>query len=144
MTLAAAILSAVGVAAGVGPTPVATPFVLPPSVTSVTGSVDGKGWTANGELKLAFKSAQARLSTSLAASGWAHVHTITLGKDRVLDAWSRGDEELTVMVWRISAGRSGFSYGVPGAGGQSAPAAVGRTSMTNAVGFQEAKDGRAF
>lgn len=88
----------------------AMPFALPPGAKVVVG--DGKGWLANGELKLSFKAAQNRLATTIAASGWLHLHVIELGQDRVLDTWTRGDEELTVMVWRISAGRSGFSYGI--------------------------------
>lgn len=141
MLLAATILAAVTAAAGVRQTPAVAPFALPPSVTAVVGSADGRGWSASGELKLAFKSAQARLATSIAAGGWSHVHTISLGKDRVLDAWSRGEEELTVMVWRISAGKSGFSYGLSAKDVKSAPATGGATNVVKSL---EAKDGGAL
>ena len=78
----------------------------------VTQAQDGKGWLGSGSLPLSFTAAKARLGTAISAAGWAHLHTIELSKDRVLEAWSRRDEELTVMVWRIAAGRSGFSYGI--------------------------------
>ena len=90
----------------------AAPFVLPLAATVSETAADGKGWQSSGTVALSFVQAQARLTTSIAAAGWSHLHTINLGKDRQLDAWSRGSEELTLMVWRIAPGRSGFSYGV--------------------------------
>ena len=64
------------------------------------------------ELGVSFNQAQAQFAAKVAAAGWAHLHTISLGRDRVLEAWSRGDKELTMMIWRIAPGRSGFSYGL--------------------------------
>ena len=116
MCTVATLLAAVGIAVGAGTAPAARPFVLPPSAVVVIDSADGRGWAVKGEMKLAFRSAQARLATAIAAAGWAHLHSIELGRDRVLESWSRGGEELTVMTWRISAGRSGFSYGLSARG----------------------------
>lgn len=98
-------------AAGLCPA-AAGPFALPPGAKLAAPTADGKGWKASGEIALSFKQAEARLATAVSAAGWAHVHTIKLGKERILEAWSRGAEELTVMVWRIAPGRSGFSYGL--------------------------------
>lgn len=97
-------------------TAVSVPFTLPPGVSVSAASEDGKGWAANGSVKLAFTAAKARLATAIAASGWKHEHSIDLGKDRVLEAWRRGDDELTVMIWRVAPGRSGFSYGLSAKG----------------------------
>jgi len=72
----------------------------------------GVGWPEHGEMALSFEQAKIKLGVKAQAEGWLHVHTITLGKDRVLEAWDRGGEEMTLMVWRISAGRSGWSRGV--------------------------------
>ena len=88
------------------------PFTLPVRAKVVATAADGKGWTANGEIAVSFEQAKAQFGAKVAAAGWAHVHTIPLGKDRILEAWTRGDEELTLMVWRITPGRSGFSYGL--------------------------------
>ena len=92
--------------------PANVPFVLPPSARVTVTNAAGKGWMTSGEIRLSFQQAQHGLATRITAAGWCHLHTIGLGKDRVLDAWSRGDEELTVMVWRLAPGRSGFSYGL--------------------------------
>ena len=94
------------------------PFALPVRARIVQSAADGRGWAANGEIGVSFELAQAQLAAKAAASGWAHVHTICLGNDRVLDAWSRGSEELTLMVWRIAPGRTGFSYGVSSKAGK--------------------------
>ena len=88
------------------------PFRLPSRAKVVETAADGKGWTASGEIDVSFEQAQAQLAVKAAAAGWIHLHTIALGNDRVLDAWSRGERELTVMAWRIAPGKSGFSYGV--------------------------------
>ena len=88
------------------------PFTLPPSARIAETRTDGRGWKASGEIALSFQQAQRGLAGKVAAAGWRHLHTIKMGKDRVLEAWSRGEEELTVMVWRLAPGRSGFSYGL--------------------------------
>ncbi len=88
------------------------PFTLPVRAKIVETAADGKGWKANGEMPVSFQQAQAQLTAKVSAAGWAHLHTIPLGSGRVLEAWSRGSEELTLMVWRIAPGKSGFSYGL--------------------------------
>lgn len=88
------------------------PFTMPVRANVTETSADGKGWKANGEIAVSFEQAQAQFVAKIAAAGWAHLHTISLGRDRVLEAWSRGGEELTMMVWRIAPGKSGFSYGL--------------------------------
>ena len=103
-------MSVLLVAAGL--VPAATgPFALPPSA-KMTSASGARGWQASGTIGLSFTQAKARLATAIAAAGWTHLHSIALGKDRMLDAWSRGGEELTLMVWRLAPGKSGFSYGL--------------------------------
>ena len=89
-----------------------TPFSLPVSARIDSQNAEAGGWKAVGEMDVSFQQAQAQLASRISAAGWSHMHTIRLDKDRVLDAWRCGGRELTVMVWRISAGRSGFSYGL--------------------------------
>ena len=88
------------------------PFLLPLRAKNVETVADGKGWQTRGEIAVSFEQAQAQLASKISAAGWAHLHTIPLGKDRILEAWTRGGEELTLMVWRMAPGRSGFSYGL--------------------------------
>lgn len=90
----------------------AEPFQLPVSARVLETAADGKGWAAGGEIAVSFEQAQRQFAIKIASAGWHHIHTIDLGRDRVLEAWDRGGDELTLMLWRISPGRSGFSYGV--------------------------------
>ena len=88
------------------------PFAMPVRAKVTETAADGKGWNVSGEITVSFEQAKAQFGTKIAAAGWAHMHSIALGRDRTLEAWSRGGEELTLMVWRIAPGRSGFSYGL--------------------------------
>ena len=88
------------------------PFTMPVRAKVTETAADGKGWMASGEIAVSFEQAKAQFGSKIAAAGWTHLHAIALGRNRMLEAWSRGSEELTLMVWRIAPGRSGFSYGL--------------------------------
>lgn len=88
------------------------PFALPIAATLAEGDAKAGGWKASGTIAVTFGLARAQFAVKVAAAGWKHLHTISLGKDRALEAWSRGGEELTLMIWADGPGRSGFSYGV--------------------------------
>ena len=106
---------------------VGAPFALPVRAKVAQTAADGKGWAVNGEIPVSLVQARAQLAAKASAAGWVHLHTIPLGRDRNLEAWSRGDKELTLMTWRIAAGKSGFSYGISSkAGAADAKPAVGR------------------
>lgn len=81
-------------------------------VPKVSAPGRGVGWPESGEMALSFEQAKIKLGVKANAEGWQHVHTIPLGKDRIVEAWDRGAEEMTLMVWRIAAGRTGWSKGV--------------------------------
>ncbi len=108
----AALVMAAAVAADARGRVPSAPFTLPVRAKVTETAADGKGWKASGEIAVSFQQAQAQLASKLSAAGWAHLHTIRLGPGRVLEAWSRAAEELTLMVWRVSPGKSGFSYGL--------------------------------
>ena len=112
MTIAATVLVAALAASGVPET--AAPFRLPVGARVVSASPDGRGWGVSGELDLPFVQAKGRLLSAASAAGWSLLHTIPMGRrgDRVLIAFSRGDEELTVMVARLGVAKSSFSCGV--------------------------------
>jgi len=116
LMLAALVLAAAGAGAR-GRVPPA-PFTLPVRAKVTETAADGKGWKANGEIPVSFQQAQAQFTAKLSAAGWAHLHTIRLGPGRVLEAWSGATEELTLMVWRIGPGKSGFSYGLSSKAGK--------------------------
>lgn len=88
------------------------PFRLPISATVEKSDAKAGGWKTIGTMSVSFRQARSQFASRLAASGWAHLHTIKLGKGRTVEAWHRGGEELTLMVWSLRPGKSGFSYGV--------------------------------
>lgn len=88
------------------------PFALPIAATLAEGDAKAGGWKASGTIAVSYRQARAQFAVKVAAAGWAHMHTINLGKDRTVEAWQRGGEELTLMVWALGPGKSGFSYGV--------------------------------
>ena len=88
------------------------PFALPISATLEKGDAKAGGWKASGSIAVSYRQARAQFAVKVAAAGWTHMHTINLGKDRTVEAWQRGGEELTLMIWALEPGKSGFSYGV--------------------------------
>lgn len=88
------------------------PFALPIAAKVETGDAKAGGWKASGTVAVSFRQARAQFAVKIAAAGWTHMHTINLGKDRTVEAWQRGGEELTLMIWALGPGKSGFSYGV--------------------------------
>ena len=103
-----------------GTVPAAEPFRLPVGARVTATAGDGKGWSVSGEVNAPLVQARARLMSAVTAADWAFLHEIPLGKrnERRLLAFRRGAYELTVMVWRVSVDRSGFSYGLSGIRGQ--------------------------
>lgn len=111
ITIAVCLMVAIGADAR-GGTHHHAPFTMPVRAKVTETAADGKGWQASGEIAVSFEQAKAQFGSKIAAARWVHLHAIALGRDRMLEAWSRGGEELTLMVWRIAPGRSGFSYGL--------------------------------
>ena len=91
---------------------VSAPFALPIAATLAEGDAKAGGWKASGTIAVSYRQARAQFAVKVAAAGWTHMHTINLGKDRTVEAWQRGGEELTLMIWADGPGKSGFSYGV--------------------------------
>lgn len=90
----------------------AEPFWLPVSAEPDASAPSSGGWTSSGTMRVAVDLARRQLAVKLAASGWRHRHTIPLGGDRTVESWTRGKNELTLMTWRIAAGRTGYSFGI--------------------------------
>ena len=90
------------------------PFRLPVGAVVSSTTPDGKGWIMSGHVDLTFVSARQRFSTAIGSAGWMLKQSIPLGRmnDRCLELWSRQDDELTIMLWRISVDRTGFSWGI--------------------------------
>ena len=89
----------------------AAPFVMPPNAV-VDGVNAERGWRQSGEMTLSYRQTRAQFGAKFSAAGWRHRHSVVLAKDRVVEAWERGDETLTFMVWRQAPDKTGFSWGV--------------------------------
>ena len=90
----------------------AEPFRLPVSAEPDSSAPASGGWTSSGTMKVSYMLARRQLAVSLAASGWNHRHSIPVGSHRIVESWVRGEDELTMVTWRISAGKSGYSFGI--------------------------------
>jgi len=91
-------------------------FRLPLSATVLRRDDSGDTWRENGFVKAPFASAFGQFESSLARDNWRFVHRIDLSRlpERALFVWRRGESEITLMLWRESPGRTGFSWGVDG------------------------------
>ena len=90
----------------------AEPFRLPVSAEPDSSAPALGGWTSSGTMRVAVDLARRQLAVKMRAAGWRHRHTISLGRDRAVESWTRGEDELTLMTWRIAAGRTGYSFGI--------------------------------
>lgn len=99
-------------AAGVAPA--AEPFRIPVGAKLTSGSVELGGWAASGVVYAPYVQARSRLIAAVSASGWRLSHEIALGKrtDKTLLSFTRGRDELTLMVTRLAVNRTAFSYGL--------------------------------
>lgn len=94
------------------------PFILPVGAKVIDSSKDGKGWQERGEFRVTFVNAQQQFTSACSKNGWKFVHVVPLALSvgHSLYTWKRGSQELTLMLWRIDVGRTGFSWGVSKSG----------------------------
>lgn len=77
-------------------------------------SKDGKGWQEQGVMTVTYVQAEGQFKSALARDGWAFQHKVSLAglNSRALYTWKRGGRSVTLMLWRIDVGKTGFSWGV--------------------------------
>ncbi|MBQ7190313.1 MAG: hypothetical protein IJR99_12960 [Kiritimatiellae bacterium] len=94
------------------------PFILPVGAIITDSSETGKGWKERGVFGVTFVNAQKQFQSACLKNGWQFVHTVPLALSggHSLYTWRRGSQELTLMLWRIDVGRTGFSWGVSKSG----------------------------
>ena len=90
------------------------PFIMPVAAETLETTKDGKGWQETGVARMTYVQTEGQFKASLAQSGWKYLHSVALSSrnERSLLTWKKGNRELTVMLWRIDVGRTGFSWGV--------------------------------
>lgn len=89
-------------------------FALPLAATVTERSADGKGWREQGVMDVTFVQAAGQFKAALAQRGWRFQHAVpVVGMNtRTLYAWKRGNQTVTLMLWRIDVAKTGFSWGV--------------------------------
>lgn len=88
------------------------PLKLPISVVSSQEGVKG-GWEFSGFLNANFVSARAQLDSWMQNQGWIPENKISLDESiepRVILTFSRGSQEMTMFLWKISTDSTGFAY----------------------------------
>ena len=98
--------------------PSAAPFAMPLSARVAEGSPSGGGWLEKGVMDVTFVQAAGQFRAALAQSGWTLQHAVPIAgtNSRTLYTWRRGPREITLMLWRIDVGKTGFSWGLAEAG----------------------------
>ena len=93
-------------------------FILPLAATVTETSKDGKGWVEQGVIGVTYVQAEGQFKAALAQSGWSFQHKVSLARanNRAIYSWKRGGRSVTMMLWRIDVGRTGFSWGVSAQG----------------------------
>ena len=89
-------------------------FRMPISAKVTERSADGKGWREQGVLDVTFVQSAGQFKAALAQDGWRFLHAVPVGgaNMRSLYSWKRGNQTVTLMLWRIDVGKTGFSWGV--------------------------------
>lgn len=93
---------------------VSGPFRLPLASVVTEKSRDGKGWQEQGVVGVTYVQAEGQFKSALARDGWVFLHKVPLAglNSRALYTWKRGASSVTLMLWRIDVGKTGFSWGV--------------------------------
>lgn len=87
---------------------------LPVNAVVVSEDVTGTTWRQNAILRVTYTAAVNQLKAVIGQQGWRLKQELTLGtvaSDRSLLVFARGETDITVMVWKISVGETGFSWG---------------------------------
>ena len=102
---------------------------LPVSARPQDSGQKGGGWQEQGSMLVTFVNAEGQFKSLMAQQGWSFLHSvpITPGNTRTLYAWRRGNQETTLMLWRIDVGKTGYSWGVSSAKTSSAKAPRAKT-----------------
>lgn len=72
-----------------------------------------EGWTTSGELAYSYSYAKTYLGHKLRLKGWVCKLGFTCGPRRSIEhsVWEKDGQKLQVMIWRIDANRTGYSWG---------------------------------
>ena len=88
-------------------------FRLPVGSIVLENDSSGKTWNQNGLMNVTFVSAMAQFKSTLKSQGWKETQHINMGKEKkqAIMTWQRGDDKITLMLWKINTNTTGFSWG---------------------------------
>lgn len=91
----------------------AVSFKLPIGSVVTQRDETGKTWKQNGILNVTYVSAVMQFNSALNSKGWHKIQQIDMGNDGMqsLMVWERGKVRITLMLWKISTSKTGFSWG---------------------------------
>ena len=95
----------------------------------------GLSWRETGSLPQTFSNAVESVKATMKSQGYSLRHDIfdKAFPDQRLFLFLKGDEETTVMLWRIDAGSAGLSWGVTRTSGSESPAEETISSVSSSV-----------
>ncbi len=71
----------------------------------------GKTWRQSGEMNCAFPLAVTQWDSRLRYQGWKCKDRIPMDQYRSLSVWQKDEQQITVFLWQIKIGQTGFAWG---------------------------------
>ncbi len=84
---------------------------LPRGAVVLQEDESGKTWRQSGEMSCAFPLALTQWDSRLRYQGWRCQDRIPMERGRSLTVWQKGDQQITVFLWQIKIGQTGFAWG---------------------------------
>ena len=77
-------------------------------------------WTESGTLPYSYAYARSYIGYQMRKAGWVCKIGFTSGAKREIEhsLWHKGDRKMQIMIWRIEAGKTGWSKGEISSGNQ--------------------------
>lgn len=90
------------------------PFKIPENTQELARNESGKTWKMNGILPLTLEQGKAALMKNVANAGFKLKHEITTDQTAgsVLVCWTKGQEELIMMIWPSGKNKTVFTWGI--------------------------------
>ncbi len=86
--------------------------------SSIAANSSKKGWDFSGELAYSYAYARTWVGGKMRQAGWRCVKAFTSGAKNEIEhsIWSKGEQRLQMMIWRIDSDKTGYSQSNLGKG----------------------------
>ena len=87
---------------------------LPVGCVVTDNDNSGKTWAQSGFINVTYVTALNNFTSSLRSQGWREIQHIEMGKEKLqsIMLWQRGNDKLTLMLWKVQVAQTGFSWGI--------------------------------